>query len=212
VGIAVSLPRLSAAETTELVEQLRTATASEAAGKPSDDSVGPQIINVEDVMAVVLEEGDILELRVFGDDLFSAPKATVEKGGALLLPLLGEVKVAGLTLAQAKAKIHKILSDDYLVDPRLSLNIVEYAKYQFSIKGEVRVPGTFLVPRNQELDVAQAIVSHGQGVTRLGSTKAVVERIVNGQKTTLRVDLGDKRGAPVKIRPKDTITVGERIF
>jgi polysaccharide biosynthesis/export protein VpsN len=209
VAISLTIGWCWAAQPQEIdpAEVLRTAIQEDR--EPGVREAGPRIVTTENVMETVLEEEDVLELLVVGEPLLSMDRAPIAKGGAIHHPLLGEVKVAGNTLEEARRKIYEILLEDYLVDPRVSLRIVDYAPYEFTVTGEVRSPHNFSLPRNREIDVAQAIVLAG-GTTRLGSSRALVERTVDGERTTIRVDL--RKGDPVKVRHGDVIRVGERVF
>ena len=62
--------------------------------------------------------GDVLEVVVLGnDDLSRTP--TVQTGGTVTLPLLGEVQVAGMTVPEIKDKLTTLLGRDYLVRPQV---------------------------------------------------------------------------------------------
>jgi polysaccharide export outer membrane protein len=84
-------------------------------------------------MSVVLEEGDVLRIIVLGDPILTMEQAPINKGGAILHNVLKELKVAGKTLKEAQDMIHDILARDYLVDPSVTLSIIEYANYEFSV-------------------------------------------------------------------------------
>jgi polysaccharide export outer membrane protein len=201
---------LTAQESDALLEALRAAQIEEPTA-PRPASLGPRIVTTENVLDTVLEEADVLELIVVGEPVLSMQRAVVAKGGAIHHPLLGEIRVVGRKLEEARRMIHNSLLQDYLVDPRVSLTIVDYAKYEFSVTGEVRSPANYTLPRNREIDVGQAIILAG-GPTRLGSSKAVVERLVGSEKKVIRVDLNDRRAKPEMVRHGDKITVGERVF
>ena len=84
--------------------------------------------------------GDVLELAVFGnDDLSRIP--TVQTNGSISLPLLGEVQVAGLTVAEVQRKITNLLAKDYLVNPQVEVKVREYNSQYVSVVGEVNSPG-----------------------------------------------------------------------
>jgi polysaccharide export outer membrane protein len=92
---------------------------------PGDYEVGP---------------GDVIEVSVYGnDDLSRVP--TVSTSGAVSLPLIGEVQVAGLTIAEVQRKITNLLEKDYLVKPQVEVKVREYQSQYVSIVGEVNSPG-----------------------------------------------------------------------
>ena len=84
--------------------------------------------------------GDVLEINVFGnDDLSRVP--TVQTNGAISFPLLGEVQVAGLTVAEIKRKITNLLEKDYLKNPQVEVKVKDYESQFVSVVGEVNSPG-----------------------------------------------------------------------
>jgi polysaccharide export outer membrane protein len=84
--------------------------------------------------------GDLLDVSVIGnDDLSRVP--TVQTNGAITLPLLGEVQVAGLTVAEIRRKVTSLLQKDYLVSPQVEVKVREYNSQYVSVVGEVNSPG-----------------------------------------------------------------------
>jgi polysaccharide biosynthesis/export protein len=84
--------------------------------------------------------GDVIEVAVYGnDDLSRIP--TVQTNGSISLPLLGEVQVAGLTIAEVQRKITNLLAKDYLVNPQVEVKVKDYNSQYVSVVGEVNSPG-----------------------------------------------------------------------
>ena len=93
------------------------AAAPAARATPGDYEVGP---------------GDVIEVSVYGnDDLSRIP--TVSTSGAISLPLIGEVQVAGLTIAEVQRKITNLLEKDYLVKPQVEVKVREYQSQKVQI-------------------------------------------------------------------------------
>lgn len=84
--------------------------------------------------------GDILDIAVIGNDEASRVP-TVQTNGAVTLPLLGEVQVAGLTVAEIQRKVTNLLEKDYLVKPQVEVKVREYHSQFVSVVGEVNNPG-----------------------------------------------------------------------
>jgi len=84
--------------------------------------------------------GDVLEVTVFGNDDLSRI-CTVQTNGSISFPLLGEVQVAGLTVAEVQRKITNLLEKDYLVKPQVEVKVREYQSQFVSVVGEVNSPG-----------------------------------------------------------------------
>ena len=84
--------------------------------------------------------GDVIEVAVYGnDDLSRIP--TVQTNGSISLPLLGEVQVAGLTIAEVQRKITNLLAKDYLVNPQVEVKVRDYNSQYVSVVGDVNSPG-----------------------------------------------------------------------
>jgi polysaccharide biosynthesis/export protein len=84
--------------------------------------------------------GDVLEVVVLGnEDLSRTP--TVQTGGTVTLPLLGEVAVLGLTVPEIKAKLTELLGRDYLVRPQVEVSVKDYQSQFVTVLGEVVSPG-----------------------------------------------------------------------
>jgi polysaccharide export outer membrane protein len=163
-----------------------------------------------------LAPGDAVELRVYQEEDLSLPKALITKDGNIHHFLLGDIPVAGKTADEAKELIHELLAKDYLVNPKVSLVIVEYAARRFTVLGHVMRPGTYNYPSNESLDLIQAVSMAG-GLTRLGSpSKITLTRMEGGEKKTHKLDLEafrrDRNAQPFVIQPGDVIEVGEKFF
>ncbi len=87
-----------------------------------------------------LGTGDKLKLTVFGQDDLGG-EFTVDDQGFIRLPLIGQVKAAGLTLHDFEDAVTSKLADGYLRDPRVSVQVVNYRP--FYIIGEVNKPGEY---------------------------------------------------------------------
>jgi protein involved in polysaccharide export with SLBB domain len=167
----------------------------------------------------VLSANDQVAVEVFGeDDLRTNGRLNAE--GNLSLPLLGSVHLSGLTLTQATARVTELYARDYLVNPKVNVMLVSYAKRRFTVLGQVNRPGSFEMPDGSPtgIDLLEAVAMAG-GYTRIAAPERITVRRhgANGDEM-LKVD-GKKlaRGTGsgntnFKVLPGDTITVGESIF
>ncbi len=163
----------------------------------------------------LLVADDLVEIKVYQQPDLET-KARIDRDGTVTMPLLGSVRISGKTDEQARALIHDLLARDYLVNPQVSVTVVEYAKRSFTILGEVQRPGTYEIPSGEAITLLQAIAFAG-GYTRIGSPgKVIVQRIEDGQKKIYNLDAGamakDERVKPFEVLPNDSITVGEKFF
>jgi protein involved in polysaccharide export with SLBB domain len=165
----------------------------------------------------VLRSNDQVAIEVFGeDDLRTNTRLNGE--GNLSLPLLGSVHLGGLTLAQAASKITELYGRDYLVNPRVNVTLVGYAKRRFTILGQVNRPGSYEMPEGSPdgVDLLEAIAMAG-GYTRIAAPEriSIRRRAETGDDEILRVDakrLAKRGGENFQVRPGDTVTVAESLF
>lgn len=94
---------------------------------------------------VLLGPGDIVKASVYGSpDL--AVETRVSESGAMTFPLLGEVRVGGLSTQQAEKKIGGLLEKGgYLKKAQVNLLITTLASQQVSVLGQVNRPGRYPV-------------------------------------------------------------------
>ena len=151
-------------------------------------------------------------MEVFGEeDLRTNGRLNGE--GNLSVPLIGSVHLGGLTLSQAASKLTDLYGRDYLVNPKVNVMLLGYAKRRFTMLGQINRPGSYEMPDGspEGIDLLEAIAMAG-GYTRIAAPQRVSVR--RGTQV-LRVDAktmarGDHAGFLVK--PGDTVTVGESIF
>ena len=87
-----------------------------------------------------LAPGDRLKIVVFGQKQLSGD-FIVDGTGEILLPLVGSVRVAGLTVGAAQQLIQERFADGVLVQPSVSVRIPEYRP--IFVTGDVRRPGSY---------------------------------------------------------------------
>jgi len=165
-----------------------------------------------------LGAGDVLEVIVFGNDDLSRT-TTVQNNGAISLSLLGEVSVAGLTVAEAKQKLMSLLSRDFLVNPQVDVRIKEYQSQFVTVLGEVNSPGRKgLRGRTRLIDV---LVDAGGFTPRASGEVAInrAEGTFDGGTRTLRVRFGsaspsalDQVNLELVLRNGDTITALPKFY
>jgi polysaccharide export outer membrane protein len=164
----------------------------------------------------VLTANDQVAVDVFGEDDLRA-NGRLNPEGNLSVPLLGSIHLAGLTLTQAASKLTELYGRDYLVNPKVNVMLLGYARRRFSILGQVSRPGSYDMPESSPggIDLLEAIAMAG-GYTRIAAPERVtVRRQGAGGDQIIKVNA--KRftkgsGGGFHVEPGDTITVGESIF
>lgn len=148
-----------------------------------------------------LDSGDRLRVTVFGQQNLSRIYP-VDGGGYISMPLIGAVKVRGMTTFQAEERIANTLKQKYVKDPKVTVEVA--ANRPFFILGEVRNAGQF--PYVAGMTAQTAIAIAGGFTPRAKKKRIQLVRYVNGASYTRTVPIN------VKILPGDTITVQERFF
>ncbi|MBO9557450.1 MAG: polysaccharide export protein [Caulobacter sp.] len=183
VSILVSMPTLAMAQ----------ATTPGAA--PSSAVIDASVADYK------LGSGDKVRLTVYGEPSLSG-EFFVSSSGMTSLPLIGDVKAAGLTVREFQDAVQKALSDGYLRDPRVAAEVLNFRP--FYILGEVMKPGTY--PYTSGLTVLNAVATAG-GYTYRAEKKTVYIKH-DGQTSETKMPLEPS----TTVAPGDTIRIGERFF
>lgn len=144
---------------------------------------------------------DELRVNVFGEPELSGT-FVIASNGTLSLPLIGDINAGGMTVSQFQAEMEKRLRNGYLLDPKVSAEVLSYRP--FFILGEVKTPGQY--PYANGLTVTNAIATAG-GFTYRGNSREVIIKSAE--------DAGERRvrlTPDLVVKPGDTIRVLERIF
>jgi protein involved in polysaccharide export with SLBB domain len=162
--------------------------------------VTPEVVSL--LSTYKLAAGDVITIRVFGEDDLSREKVRLTDAGTIPYPVLGEVKALGLTIGAIQASITNGLTGRYLVNPRVSVTIEEYRP--FYINGMVATPGGY--PFQPGLTVLKASSLAGGFKERASFSKITIIRE------------SDPKAGPVKaeintaVHPGDTIFIEESFF
>ena len=163
----------------------------------------------------ILVPNELIEVKVFQEpDLDVSTR--IPEDGRVTIPLIGEVAIAGLTVQAATHLIRDRLKARFLVNPQVTVSVLEEAKRLFTVLGQVQRPGTYRFPERQALDLVQVIGIAG-GYTRIADLgRITVKRRANGQEIVFRLDgkrmARDQKTGPFAVEAGDLITVGERLF
>ena len=120
----------------------------------------------------LLGEGDLLRITVYENNDLTT-EARVGGDGNISFPLIGPVKVGGLTVGQAEKTIAALLDEGYLVDPQVTVFISEYRSKKVSVLGEVKMPGLYEL--NSDVTLLD-IISKAGGLTENAGDDAVIKR------------------------------------
>lgn len=130
--------------------------------------------------------GDVLRITVYGQpDL--ATEARVGASGNISFPLIGDVKLAGITPAQGEAEIAQRLSKGgFILEPFVSLNVVQYRSQQISVLGRVNRPGKFTLEKVSRISDVLALAG---GISGDGADTVTLMRTRDGKPEYREIDV-----------------------
>lgn len=108
----------------------------------------------------ILKANDVVRLSVYEEPDLSVQIRILQTGEASF-PLIGSVQIGGQRVAAAAEKIRLLYAKDYLIDPKLTLTVDDYAVQYVSVIGAVKAPGQIPMPVSGRLDLASAIATAG---------------------------------------------------
>lgn len=149
-----------------------------------------------------LASGDVITIRVLGEDDLSKEKIRLTDAGSVSYPALGEVKVLGLTTGDLERIITAGLKGRYLVNPKVSVQIEEYRP--FYINGMVDKAGGY--PYQPGLTVRKAASLAGGFKERASLNKIYIIRDGDASQKSQKADLN------TYVLPGDIVTVEESFF
>ncbi|WP_286019562.1 polysaccharide biosynthesis/export family protein [Candidatus Venteria ishoeyi] len=148
-----------------------------------------------------LGSGDKIKIHVFGEDELST-EVRLSDAGTISYTFLGELQVKGLTTGQLQNKITSALDGDYLINPRVSVTVLEYR--QFFIHGEVKQPGGY--PYIPGLTIRKAVSIAG------GFTDYASENVIGLIQESDKTRKEQKVTQDSKVLPGDIINIKESLF
>jgi len=134
------------------------------------------------------------------------PDASVETAvaddGTIEMPLIGAIKVTGLTVSRLRDAVTQALDKDFIVNPKVNVEILKYRP--FYVLGEVKSPGAFEYQAG--MDVRKAVALAG-GYTRRAAREAIeITRPLHGKKRSFPGNID------TRVLPGDVIEIERRWF
>ncbi len=138
---------------------------------------------------------------------------TVRPDGMITLPLVRDVKAAGLTPAQLADRIQEAVRE-YVTDASVTVVVRQMNSRKVFITGEVAKPGAYPLG-SSSMTVMQLIAVAG-GLTEWAEAGSIsIMRVEGGKTKTLPFDYknvakGKKTEQNIVLKPGDTVVVPER--
>jgi len=175
----------------------------------------PRPINLPQPIEVTsIGVGDVFEIHIVGEDKLPTVY-TVAPDGTVDLPYIKRIKVFGLEPQELAEMVRKkLIEDDILTDPNVSVSIKEYNSKRVEILGEVQKPGSF--PLQPGMTLLRAISLSGGFNSVANKGKVTIRRRVKGGGTkaaTVSVeDIIDNKIPDPLLQAGDSVNVEQRIF
>jgi polysaccharide biosynthesis/export protein len=196
---SVSLPQAAA-------PQQDTATEAQAPTEPlvpTPEKTGHVESNSS---TLVLGPGDEVEVTVYGAPDLSG-HSRVSSDGNISMPLIGYVRIGGLSDSEAEGAIEaKLRHDNVLNDPQVSVYVKDYSSSGISVAGEVAKPGFYSALGPHRLfDVLQ----EAGGTTDKAANQVVISHRGEEDATTLSISKNpaEMAASNVDLKPGDTVVV-----
>ena len=175
-------------------------------GVPPDRSSEQKNPEQTDSSALVLGPGDELEVSVYGAPDLSG-HTRVSSDGNISMPLVGNIRVGGMTSSEAEGAIEaQLRQNNILNDPHVSVFARGYASSGVSVVGEVVKPGSYSTLGPHRLfDIIQA----AGGLTEKAANRAIISHRGSDETTTVELprDPAKMAVSNVDVRPGDTVVV-----
>ncbi len=149
-----------------------------------------------------LGAGDMLTIRVLGEPELTLEKIRLTDAGTLSYPVLGEIRLLGLTVGELEKIITDGLRGRYLKNPQVSVQMDEYRP--FYVNGLVEKPGSY--PYQPALTVRKAASIAGGLKIRASVDKVYVIRANDVNQNAIKADMN------TPIYPGDTVIVEQSFF
>lgn len=202
--------QLEKEKSSKTTTSLSTSTAEALLKNPNIDEEKKEFKKIIEDEKYRISTGDILYISVFPTEELST-EVIVLPDGKISFPLIGKLKVEGLTIKELQNLLEKNLSV-YISKPKVSIAIRYFAKKQVFIIGEVRNPGGYQYYDGLKL---LEIISCAGGFTPDAGTKNIrIHRIKKGKQKTILVNFEEimmDTSKDVLLEPADIIEVPKQL-
>jgi polysaccharide biosynthesis/export protein len=162
---------------------------------------------VESAEAFRIGTEDVLDVQVWKNEELSRV-VPVRPDGMISLPLVNDIRAAGLTAVELRQAITQKLAE-YVPSPEVSVMVREVHSVKVAVLGAVRMPGHYEVKSSATV---LELIARAQGLTEFADRGRIVVMRQNGTETT-RIPFNYRKVAEGSeqdnfyVRPGDIIVV-----
>lgn len=131
--------------------------------------------------------GDVVRIQVFQNTDLTV-EARVSESGVISYPLLGVIKLGGLSPTDAERSIaSRLKKGNFLQNPQVTLNVLQFRSQQVSVLGNVAKPGRYAL-ETTGMRLSE-VLSMAGGVTTAGADYVTLVTKRNGKQQKIDIDL-----------------------
>ena len=144
----------------------------------------------------LIDSGETIELLVMQDESFNG-MYQVRQGGYILIPQVGRVPVAGMTVPAAEDSVAKAFSQTMIVNPTVIIERPEAAKEEednggvIYLMGDFKRPGTFRMQRGRPTTILNTIIQSGGETPGADLSRVRLMRLVNGRNLVEEINVNE---------------------
>ena len=156
----------------------------------------------------LLRPSDVVTITVFREPDLSVENTPVGADGMLSMPLIGSIKVEGLTARQLEQDIRSKLRPS-LVNPAVSVNIMQFGSHVVTVEGAVEKPGMYAFKPGTRLSGAISLAAGPNRVAKL--TEIAVFRQTASGMAVAKFDYAAVRAGTMMdpvLEPSDRVVIG----
>lgn len=164
----------------------------------------------------LLDDGDLVRVSVYGNPDLTT-EAKISASGMLNFPLIGEVKVGGLSAPETEQLIaSRLMKEGFLKQAQVNVIVLQSSSQQVSILGQVMKPGKYSIEPGAK--TLFDFIALSGGVSAKGSDVVTIVRMgenppkrisVNIDQLFLKTDVAMINKANINMQADDVIYVPE---
>ncbi len=165
------------------------------------------LVPVELYCSYVLDTGDLI-LLVNPEDTLMTGEHLIGPDGTIVIPIVGEVKIGGLSISQATNYLNEVLLP-YVKEPKITIEVKEYGSFKIAVVGEVLEPNVYPFPG--KATIWEAIASAGGFTPQAKLSGVVILRGLPDKYEKIEVNLDnvidDGKYVDVRLERGDVVVV-----
>lgn len=165
-----------------------TASTVFAAQTAATEPAAPAIADsAETDTGYAIGPGDVLQIDVWRQEDITG-EYTVSGDGEITMPLVGNLRLKGLTASAVQRLLLEKYGEKYLRNPQINVKIKDFQNFKIFVMGAVGKPGEYRFGRKTRL--LDALINAGGPTEKAGDRATIFRRTPGGDNlTTISADL-----------------------